>query len=97
MTIHLDHAAVRPIFEREHPMKRRMSDDKIIDTVIAMDVALSAFFVTMREQQPEIARSLREQLLAASKVPIPGLGQATVHVRDYADLLATPPTPAGAH
>ena len=78
-------------------MKRRMSDDKIIDTVIALDIALTAFFSIMREQQPEIAQRLREQLLAASQAPIPGLGQATVHVRDYADLLATPPTPPGAH
>ena len=67
--------------------KRRMSDDKIIDTVIALDSAMTVLFSVLSEQQPNIAEKVREQLLAATQLNYPELRQSFQRVLDYAELL----------
>jgi len=71
-------------------------DDKIIATVIALDVAFGALLRNVRDQLPGLAMLLREELESGSKSRAPGLPEGvTQHLAQYAEMLAKRPTPSG--
>lgn len=72
-----------------------MDDEKIVMTVIALDVAFESLLRNVRDQLPGLAMLLQAELESGSRNTSAGLPGVTQRLAEYAALLAKRPSASG--